>query len=155
MRLTLISLAAAAALGLAAPAALAETASHEGHAAQALALTLDNGAKWQGDDVMLRGMTAIRAALASRSPAIHDNTLPAGEYLALAAEVQAQVDDMVANCQLSPAVDEQFHMVLGQVLEGTAAMEAGTDARAGAVQIVEALNAYGRHFDHPGWEPLE
>ncbi len=34
-------------------------------------------------------------------------------------------------------------------------MEAGSEPRAGAVLVVEALNAYGEHFEHPGWQPLD
>ena len=40
------------------------------------------------------------------------------------------------------------------VLNGIGALEAG-EVEPGAVAIVEALNAYGAHFEHPGWQDIE
>ena len=62
---------------------------------------------------------------------------------------------MLANCKLRPEVDEQFHMVLEQVLEGITEMQSGQSPDLGVVRIVSALNAYGDHFQHPGWKRLE
>lgn len=152
-------LASAFMLGLAFGAAnvgiAAETAGHAGHQATELALTLNNGAKWQGDDNMTRGMEAIRSTLAPHVAAIHGGSLSAEQYRTLASGITDQVDFMVTNCKLSPETDEQFHMVLGQVLDGVHDMETGPDRAAGAIRIASALNAYGNYFDHPGWQPLE
>jgi hypothetical protein len=144
-------------LGIAAgnPIALAASTGHEGHQASELVLTLNAGAKWQGDDNMIKGMDGIRAAVAPRVPAIHGKTLPASDYQAMAADIQSQVDFMVTNCQLTPDVDEQFHIVLGEVMEGVTELQAEPTSEAGAVRIVTALNAYGDHFSHPGWQPIE
>ena len=62
---------------------------------------------------------------------------------------------MITNCKLAPEVDEQFHMVLEQVLTGVSEMKAEQTQEAGAVRIVTALNSYGDYFTHPGWQPLE
>ena len=62
---------------------------------------------------------------------------------------------MLANCKLSPEVDEQFHMVLEQVLEGITEMQSDQSPDLGVVRIVADLNAYGDHFQHPGWQRLE
>lgn len=143
------------ALSLTPVSGFAQSTSHDGHAASELALTLNAGAKWQGDDNMHKGMDAIRTAIAADLDAIHEDRLPAEDYKTLAAEVMAQTDFMIENCVLEPAVDEQLHSVLGQVIEGASDMEAGSEPRAGAVLVVEALNAYGEHFEHPGWQPLD
>jgi hypothetical protein len=68
--------------------------------------------------------------------------------------VQAQVDYVTANCQLPEEADHQLHVVLEQILDGIAAMKADTGQTQGAVQIVRALELYGTHFDHAGWQPL-
>lgn len=144
-----LALALAAAPGL----ALAQSA-HEGHAAATLEITLNNGAKWQGDQNMITGMTAIREVMATNLEAIHTGTLTPEAATAISADVQKQLDYMIENCVLEPAVDEQFHVVLAQVADGSAALEAG-EIEPGAVKIVQALNAYGAHFEHPGWQPVE
>jgi hypothetical protein len=61
---------------------------------------------------------------------------------------------MIENCVLEPEVDEQLHAVLAQVADGVSALEAG-EIDSGGVKIVQALNAYGEHFEHPGWQSLE
>jgi hypothetical protein len=142
-------------LGAANVALAAETAGHAGHQATEFVLTLNNGAKWQGDDNMIRGMDAIRSTLAPHVAAVHGGSLSAEQYQALASGITDQVDFMVTNCKLTPETDEQFHMVLGQVLDGVHEMETGPDRAAGAVRIASALNAYGDYFVHPGWQPLD
>lgn len=152
---SLTALAVTLALALGAPAiAAAETSSHDGHGAAALELVLNNGAKWKGDQSMIDGMSAIRAAMVANLGAVHDGSLTAEGAKSLAADVQKQVDFMVENCVLEPAVDEQLHAVLGGVLNGVGALEAG-EVEPGAVAIVQALNAYGAHFEHPGWQDIE
>lgn len=145
----------AIALSLAPISGIAEGTSHEGHATSEHALTLNAGAKWQGDDNMHQGMAAIRTALASQLVEIHENRLPAEDYEKLAVEVLNQTNFMIEKCVLEPEVDAQFHIVLGEVIDGASDMEAGDAPRAGAVMIVQALNAYGEHFEHPGWQPLD
>jgi len=152
--LTMPTLALILAFGQGAPVFAAQDAHRHDQAAPAQ-LTLNKGAKWQGDANMIKGMDGIRAAVAPKIAAIHHNKLPAQDYAALARSVQAEVDFMVANCKLEPAVDAQLHVVLEQVLDGVTAMQAGKEPRAGAVRIVQALGLYGKHFEHPGWRPLE
>ena len=143
------------ALALGAPGiAAAQTATHNGHDASALEIVLNNGAKWQGDQNMITGMTAIRDTMAANLDAIHAGTLSADAARGMAANVQKQLDFMVENCVLEPAVDEQFHIVLEQVMEGVAALKNGK-AQPGAAAIVHALDAYGKHFEHPGSQTLD
>ena len=86
--------------------------------------------------------------------AIHAGTLTADAAKGMAADVQKQIDFMVENCVLEPAVDEQFHIILGEVITGVSALEEG-EVEPGAVTIVQALNAYGEHFEHPGWQMID
>ncbi|MDK3072915.1 hypothetical protein QO034_07315 [Sedimentitalea sp. JM2-8] len=143
------------ALALAAPGiAAAQSAAHDGHAASALEIVLNDGAKWQGDQNMLTGMSAIHATITGNLDAIHAGSLSADAAGGIAADVQKQLDFMVENCVLEPEVDEQFHIVLGEVMAGVAALEAG-EVEPGAVTIVQALNAYGEHFEHPDWRMID
>lgn len=153
MRTALTAMATSLALVLAG-GALAETTGHDahsGHAGSGLELVLNNGAKWQGDDNMLRGMEAIRDAVQTRAEALHSGTLDAAGRKALAGEIMGQVDFIVGNCKLEPAADEQLHIVLGQVIDGAGALEGEGPADAAAATLVGALDAYGAHFEHPGW----
>ena len=59
----------------------------------------------------------------------------ADQYKILAADIQGQAEFMVTNCKLTPEVDEQFHMVLGEVLDGVAEMESGATAESGVFEL--------------------
>lgn len=146
-------LAAGLVLGPAGGALAADGHAHGGgHTA---ALTLDHGKKWRTDEPARKAMADIRAALAGSLDAIHHNKLGADGYKALGARIEESVHYMVANCKLAPEVDEQLHIVLEQLIEGADAMKGGERGLDGAVRAVIALEAYGEHFEHPGWRPLD
>jgi len=137
------------------PSAFAENShSHDGQGSVSASMKLNDGQKWQGDGSMRTGMDGIRTAMAAQLEKIHQNKLPDADYKILAGSLEKEIEYMVENCKLSPEVDEQLHVVLGQVIEGIDDMETGTHPRSGAVKVVQALNAYGKHFEHPGWKSL-
>ncbi len=120
--------------------------------AGAVEIRLDNGKKWPTDEALRRGMDEIRTAMADALTAIHRNEFSA--YEALSARVQAQVDYIIASCQLPEEADHQLHIVLEQILDGIADIRAASGQAQGADKIVRALDLYGAHFDHAGWQPL-
>ncbi|WP_245269363.1 hypothetical protein [Bradyrhizobium japonicum] len=136
------------------PALAAGPHAHEGPTATARS-QLDHGKKWPTDDVLRRGMTDIALAIRQSLAPIHSNVFTPAQYEALAARIQAQVDDVVANCKLPEPADQQLHLVLEQIIDGAAKMKSGTGRDQGAVKIVQALAQYGRNFDHADWRPLE
>jgi hypothetical protein len=129
----------------------AQTHAHDGSSEVPIEIMLNNGAKWRGDQNMITGMTAIHGTMVANLEAIHAGALPADAGKEIAADIQKQLDFMIENCVLEPKVDEQFHVVLGEVMNGISALEKG-EVETGAVTIVQALNAYGEHFEHPGWQ---
>lgn len=118
----------------------------------AVEIKLDNGKKWPTDAALRRGMSEIRLAVADALTPIHRNEFSPAVYEALAGRVQVQIDYIIANCRLPEQADHQLHMVLEQMLDGIAAMK--TDAGQGAGKLAQALDVYGAHFDHAGWQPL-
>lgn len=139
-------------LALGAPALAAEPRAHGDPAT--VQLRLNNGKKWQTDDVLRRGMGEIRTAVADSLMPIHQNAFTPAQYDALAGRIQAQIDYVVGNCKLPEDADQQLHLVLEQIIDGAAEMKAATGRDQGAVKIVGALAQYGEYFDHAGWRPL-
>lgn len=153
MNKSIISMAIALCLVSGAPAFAAEPHAHGNRAAE-VHLRLDNGKKWQTDDVLRRGMSEIRAAIAESLTPIHDNVFTPEQYGALAALIQAQIDYVVGSCKLPEKADQQLHLVLEQIIDGVAGMKAATGPSQGAAKIVRALAQYGEYFDHVGWRSL-
>lgn len=141
------------ALGFAAASPAAAQHSHEGRAAPP-AMTLDHGRKWPTDEVLRAGMAGVREDMASALESIHAGRFDKENYAVLARSIQGRLDEVVANCKLPEAADQQLHVALSRMLGGVAAMKTDASPDKGAVAIVEALNAYGEHFDHPGWTLL-
>lgn len=150
------ALAAVIALAFSAPAFASGGHSHDGHAAEAK-LSLNQGKKWQTDEALRKGMENIRGALAADLKAIHNGKLKPEQYDALASKVNGEIAYVVQNCKLDKEADEQLHVVLAQLIEGVEALEGkheGEPRRHGAERIAKALDAYSRHFEHPGWKRL-
>lgn len=146
-------LAAGIVLAGAGGAMAAEPTHSHAHGESEATLTLDHGQKWQTDAPLRQGMGNMRAAMSKALPAIHGNKLDRAGYDALAGKLEGEMAYVVTNCKLDPQADAQLHIVLAQIGGGIEQMKAARGEN-GAVAVVTALNAYGEHFDHPGWKPL-
>jgi hypothetical protein len=132
------------------PAIGAASESHA-HGAEAHKLTLDNGQKWRIDQPLRVGMESIRDQVTQMHLAAERAPLKPEYYHALGASIQNEIGDIVRNCKLDPAADANFHILLGR-LEAAAESLKRKDARRGMKEAFEALEHYGRFFDHPGWQ---
>lgn len=148
--------AAGLALGLSAGSLAADAHKHE-HGAAPAKLELNNGKKWATDAPLRKGMESIRKLMDASLHEIHEGKLSAAQYGALAKKVDAEVGGIVANCKLDPKADAQLHLVIAEIGEGVEAMEGKAKKvkrQTGAVKVIGALDKYGAHFEHPGWQSL-
>jgi hypothetical protein len=152
---SLLTTALIAAFGVGVPTFAAD--SHQHAAGEPSKLVLDHGKKWPTDEPLRKNMSEIRAALAAKAVAIHKGTLTPDDYKALGTLVQAHVANIVTECKLEPAADENLHLIVAELSAGADAMQgkAKVAPAAGAVQTVGAVNQYGRYFKHPGWKPMD
>lgn len=157
-RLLAVTLAAAgfAALNVTGTPALAAGEAHDHGHASAAAKPLPAGKRWTTDEALRQGMTEIRHALEPQLGAIHNNKLTPEQYQAIAHKTEEQVAYIVANCKLPADADAALHGIIAEMGEGVEAMSGKSKAkpRDGAVKLLNALNEYGRTFDHPGWKKL-
>ncbi|HRQ64158.1 MAG TPA: hypothetical protein PKZ76_04715 [Xanthomonadaceae bacterium] len=118
-------------------------------------LSLDpDGRPWATDAPLREGMQRIRDAVAA-SLSEHDHMgVDATAGVALAQQVDDAVAFLFANCRLEPEADANLHLLLAQMMGASAALRHGDNSGEGLVRLLAALDAYPRHFDHPGWEPL-
>ena len=73
---------------------------------------------------------------------------------ALAKAIEVSINQMFAQCELEPEADHALHGVLGQLLQGTAALKQGTLDPAAIASMRQALQDYPRLFDDPQWSAL-
>jgi len=130
----------------------AEAHHHDHH--EAARLRLDHGRRWPTDAPLRQGMAGVQDAMREALPAVRQRRLDPAGYTALALRLEAEVAEVVAHCRLPADADAQLHLVLARLTGGIDAMKADGDRRKGALEVVAALDDYGRHFDHPGWKRL-
>ncbi|MEZ5611499.1 MAG: hypothetical protein R3E45_13770 [Rhodocyclaceae bacterium] len=152
--LTRIACVAGALAAFSVGGAVAASGEHH-HDASPPALTLNAGSKWPTDAALREGMTHIRARLEQTLPAVHAGQASAAQYDGLGEAVEHEVAGIVAQCKLPPDADAMLHGVIAELSQAADTLRAAhDDRRAGVIRLVTALDAYGRHFDHPGWTPV-
>jgi len=133
----------------------AESHDHH-HEAAAAELHLNQGRKWPTDDVLRRGMAAMRTELAGQLHDIHKGDLDPDQYAAIAKFIEGEVGTIVSQCKLAPEADAMLHIVIADLMGAADTMQGkppGNPAE-GAHRAVAALNNYGKYFSHPGWLPI-
>lgn len=155
MRLILIP---ALALALSMPAFALAQHVHDAHSQQGQKLHLNNGKKWRTDAPLRKGMAAIRATTVDTIGKVHGGKATDATYDAAAKEVGAQLAGIIQNCKLAPAADAQLHLVISDIMAASEAMEGKSKQQSrtdGTVALARALNAYGNHFDDPGFKAID
>lgn len=107
----------------------------------AIAALLRSGHQWAPDAPLQEGMARVREALDH-----FETTAADGQAAAtLGAETQAAVDHIFANCRLAPAADADLHVLLAELLAGSAALADGRMAE-GHERTSRAHAAYASIF---------
>lgn len=154
MKAKLSALLACLALGFTV-AAHAEASEHHHHGSNEVQkLQLNAGKKWVTDAPLRQAMSDINQAMAEALPPIHKNQFGEGDYQALAKTVSQKTAYAVEHCKLAPKADAVLHLIIADLLRGAEIMEGkNQDSRHdGAVKVMQALQAYGKYFQHPGWK---
>lgn len=142
---------------LATPLTTLAAAEHHDHGGASHKMEFNAGKKWTTDTPLRQGMNAIRGAAATALPAAHAGKARNADYDAFGKEVSEQVTYIVQNCKLDPKADAQLHIIIGDIMAGVEMAEGkqqGKKRSTGVVKVVQALNAYGKYFDHPSWKPV-
>jgi len=109
--------------------------------------------RWAVDAPLRAGMGKIRAAVESLGH--HEmGHLDKKQVVTLAAEIDAQVQYLIANCKLDPKADAALHGIIGPLLAGAKALRDHPQEAAPVAMMRAALNDYPRYFDDPDWLPL-
>lgn len=136
---------------------LAAEPAHHQHDAAPGKLELNAGQKWASDAPLRKAMDSMKEQVAAALPAAHAGKLTPQQYRALGAALTGQIGYVVQNCKLEPEADAQLHTILGQLTAGIDTIEGrqGQDRALGVVKAAQALNAYGKYFEHAGWQPVK
>ena len=117
----------------------------------AATLSLNDGQPWATDEALRDGMTSIRAAVESAASSFAAGSLSQNQALHLNEAVQSSVMNMIQQCKLEPAADENLHTILGMLLAAADTVAASPQSSEGVPALQGALETYGHYFSHEGW----
>ena len=130
-----------------------DPASHEAHAPPAGHETHappPPAVRWQADEPLARGMRRVRAAKQALAHGAHGHLDPA-QVRAIAATLDAAVQEMFAQCRLAPEPDAALHPLLATVLRASARLAPGRFDAAALAELEAVLARYPRLFDDATW----
>ncbi len=123
---------------------------------QSRKLTLNAGKRWMTDALLREAMMEINQAMTRGVPLIQANQFGKDQYLAMAGTIRKKVSYAVEHCKLEPRADVMLHLIIADLLAGAKKMEASEPdmRRDGARTVLNALQGYGGHFEHPHWKAV-
>ncbi len=151
-----------------AAAAAAEPSSedHTAHAAHGTPATQDSHAapaapdaaaptnppakRWASDAALREGMGRVQAAL--KELRHHElGHMPLAAVREQAAQIEAAIRFLFANCRLAPDADAALHSILLPLLQSAKHLQSEPADRATVAALRAAVAPYPRQFDDPGW----
>ena len=109
------------------------------------------GQRWATDAPLRAGMARIRSAVEALQHGLMGHLTEAQQKDA-AAQVDAAVADMIANCKLEPEADASLHGLLAPLVAGAGAVREGRFGQPELAAMQDALAQYPQRFDDPGWD---
>ena len=100
-------------------------------------------------------MNSIKSSIEANISPIHYKKFTDKQYQGLANEIKSHLMYLFENCKLPTAADEQLHILLFKVMQGSKQMSGTVNQRAGAIEIIKALQQYPQFFDDKNWQALK
>lgn len=121
------------------------------HSSGELDLQRPDEGKWASDASLRQGMTDLRNAFQPAHGAYRNDRFDAEQAAELADAVEEAVNFMFAHCQLPADADAELHKLLAAALGAGKSLRESDDLHEGLHRLHRVLQAYGEHFEHPGW----
>lgn len=109
------------------------------------------GQRWATDAPLRAGMARIRLAVEALQHGLMGHLTEAQQKDA-AAQVDAAVADMIANCKLEPEADASLHGLLAPFVAGAGAVRDGSFGQPELAAMQGALAQYPQRFDDKTWD---
>lgn len=120
------------------------------HHDKTMALTLNNGKKWEVDQVMKENMEAIHTEY-EKTHALHKKKkAAAADYETLSTTITQSAEKIAANCKMEKKMDDTFHVLLGDMMSGAEELkdQAKSNKTKAMEKIHHSLHNYKKYFNH-------
>ena len=106
--------------------------------------------RWEPDAPLIEGMSRVRTALAGLDHGDAGQHPDDAGVAARAADIDAAIDYMFANCSLDTEPDVALHAILARLMAGTQALHADPAGTAPVADMQAAMDNYRQLFNDPG-----
>lgn len=110
-------------------------------------LTLNDGKKWEIDQVMIKNMLFIHSEFSKTAELVHSHKATQKDYLKLSANIAEASQDILINCKLEEKADENFHIILGELLAVSDNLKEMNKAKEAMETLAHALKIYTEYFN--------
>lgn len=142
---------AAAAPSMPPPEDHAAHASHETHGVPDAAPPAGAPAqRWASDAALRKGMGRVQTALGELRHHAPGH-MPAAAVQEQAAQIEAAIRFLFANCKLAPDADAALHQILLPLLKAAQRLHSDPADHDAVAALHAAVAAYPLRFDDPGW----
>jgi len=131
--------------------AMATQDSHASHPPAGMSSPILPATPWASDPPLREGMRRMQRAVDALGHAEH-NHLDATQTIAVAQQVQAAAEYMIANCKLAPEPDAALHGLLASLMTGAAAIKADPANTSPVNAMRDALALYPQMFQDAAWQ---
>lgn len=130
----------------------AQDADHAHGAAETLGVDFavpDNHVRWEPDAPLIEGMSRVRTALSGLAHAGAAQHPDEATVAARAADIDASIEYMFANCSLDTEPDIALHAILARLMAGTQALHADPADTAPVADMEATIENYEQLFNDP------
>ncbi|KHD89472.1 MAG: hypothetical protein OM95_03695 [Bdellovibrio sp. ArHS] len=127
--------------------AFAQNHSHHAHKETSSALVLNDGQKWQADDVLRKQMQGLEEKFASVHQLFETKKARNADFMMLAKQIGEATSQIVKNCKLEPKADATLHVILGKLLNAKENLGVAKKRLAALKEMQQSFNLYHEYFE--------
>lgn len=128
----------------------AEESSHNEHSKHSKSdLTLNNGQKWEVDQVMNKNMSAIIKEKKKVTDLMISTKVKKEDYNKLSDLIATATQDIAKNCKMGPKADQTFHAILADLILVSEHLKESKTPNHAMKKLEYALQTYNQYFNHP------
>lgn len=112
-------------------------------------LTLNEGKKWEIDEVMKKNMGAIIQERKIIKALTNSKKANKDDYKKLSELIATSTQDIASNCKMEPKADHTFHAILADLLIVSEHLKGSKAPKHAMEKLDGALKTYNQFFNHP------
>lgn len=122
---------------------------HQGHHEEAeQRLRLNNGKRWVPDGVLREAMDSMHDGLVTLIRKRKTGKIQQEDYLKYHRFINMKTETLIANCKMTPEMDEVYHVILERILDANENIKSQGSRDKSIKDFIQSFMDYQKFFDH-------